>query len=92
MAYFPITSGAAQARVLRMVLGEAGWLAGVGLGLGMAGTRAATQLVGAFLYGVRPDDPPTLGSAAAAAIAALAAYLPARRAAMVDPMTALREE
>jgi ABC-type antimicrobial peptide transport system permease subunit len=86
--------GAAQARVLRMVLGEAGWLAFVGIGLGIAGTLAATQLVGAFLYGVRPDDPPTLGSAVAvlAGIAALAAYLPARRAAMVDPMTALREE
>jgi putative ABC transport system permease protein len=86
--------GAAQGRVLRMVLSEAGWLAFIGLGLGIAGTLAATQLVAAFLYGVRPDDPPTLGSAAAvlAGIAALAAYLPARRAAMVDPMTALREE
>jgi ABC-type antimicrobial peptide transport system permease subunit len=77
-----------------MVLGEASWLAFIGLGLGIAGTLAATQLVKSFLYGMQPDDPPTLASAVAvmAAVAAIAAYLPARRAAMVDPMTALRDE
>src|SRR3989442_10601324 len=83
-----------QSRVMRMVLSEAGGLAGVGLGLGIAGTLAATQLVAAFLYGIRADDPPTLGIAVAvmAFVAATAAYLPARRAAHVDPMTALRDE
>jgi len=86
--------GAEQARVLRMVLGEASWLAFIGLGLGIAGTLAATQVVKSFLYGLQPDDPPTLASAAAmlAAVGGLAAYLPARRAARVDPMTALRDE
>jgi putative ABC transport system permease protein len=86
--------GAAQARVLRMVLGEASWLAFIGLGLGIAGTLAATQLVKSFLFGLQADDPPTLASAAAilAGVVAIAAYLPARRAAMVDPMTALRDE
>jgi predicted permease len=86
--------GAAQARVLRMVLGEAGWLAFVGLGLGVAGTLAATQVVKSFLYGLQPDDPATLTAAVAVlgVVAGVAAYLPARRAARVDPMTALRDE
>jgi predicted permease len=86
--------GAAQARVLRMVMGEASWLAFVGLGLGMAGTLAATQVVKSFLFGLQPDDPPTLAAAAAvmAGVAGIAAYLPAHRAARVDPMTALRDE
>ncbi len=86
--------GAAQARVLRMVLGEASWLAFVGLGLGIAGTLAATQVVKSFLFGLQPDDPPTLAAAVAvlAGVAGIAAYLPARRAARVDPMTALRDE
>jgi predicted permease len=86
--------GAAKARVLRMVLGEAGWLAFVGLGLGIAGTLAATHVVESFLYGLQPDDPGTLVAAVAvlATVAGMAAYLPARRAARVDPMTALRDE
>jgi putative ABC transport system permease protein len=86
--------GAIQSRVLAMILREASWLVFIGLGLGLAGTLAATQLVAAFLYGVRPDDPPALGTAAAvlACVAGIAAYLPARRAAGVDPMTALRDE
>ncbi len=86
--------GAAQSRGLGMVMGEASWLSFIGLGLGLAGTLAATEVVKTFLFGLRPDDPPTLASAAAmlAAVAGGAAYLPARRAASVDPMTALRDE
>jgi putative ABC transport system permease protein len=86
--------GAEQARVLRMVLGEAGWLTFIGLGLGVGGTLAATQVVKSFLYGLQPDDPFTLAASVAvlASVAGIAAYLPARRAAGVDPMTALRDE
>src|SRR5258707_11244036 len=54
--------GAEQARVLRMVLGEASWLAFIGLGIGIAGTLAATQVVKSFLFGLQPDDPPTLAA------------------------------
>jgi predicted permease len=86
--------GAAQTQVLGMVLGDASWLAFLGLGLGIAGTLATTQVVKSFLFGLRPDDPVTLAAAVAVlgGVAAVAAYLPARRAARVDPMTALREE
>jgi predicted permease len=86
--------GAESRAVLTMVLREAGLLIGAGVVLGVAGALAAARLVATFLYGLRPDDPPTLASAAAvlAGVAAIAAYLPARRAAMVDPMTALRDE
>jgi len=89
-----VALGAARARVLAMVMGEASWLAFVGLGLGVAGALAASRLLGAFLYGMQADDPRNLAIAALslAAVAAAAAYLPARRAASVDPMTALRDE
>jgi putative ABC transport system permease protein len=86
--------GAAQARVLRMVLGEAGWLAVAGLTLGVAGTLAASSVVKTLLFGLQANDPRIVAAAAAtlAAVAGVAAYLPARRAARVDPMTALRDE
>jgi ABC-type antimicrobial peptide transport system permease subunit len=62
----------------------------VGTGLAVAASTAASTL----LFGLKPHDPATLAAAVAAlALAALAAsYLPARRAARLDPMTALREE
>jgi putative ABC transport system permease protein len=86
--------GAEQARVLRMVLGEVCLLIFIGLAVGLAATLATTRYVSSFLYGLTPNDPWTLGSAAAllAMVAIFAGYLPARRASRLDPMTALREE
>jgi putative ABC transport system permease protein len=86
--------GAGRPAVLSMVMREAGSLATTGLVIGTVGALAAGRLVAALLYGLQPDDPATLGAAVAvlAGVAGLAAYLPARRAARVDPMTALRDE
>jgi len=86
--------GAEQSSVLRMVLREAAILTGIGLAAGFGAALPATRLVASFLYGLQPNDPWTLGIAAAvlAAVAAMAGYLPARRASRLDPMAALREE
>jgi ABC-type antimicrobial peptide transport system permease subunit len=86
--------GAEQSRVLRMVLGEVALLIGIGLVVGLAVAVATTHLVASFLYGIKPNDPWMLFLAAGvlALVAALAGFLPARRAARLDPMTALREE
>jgi predicted permease len=86
--------GAEQKRVLGMVLREVALLIGVGLAIGLAGALATTRYVASFLYGIKSTDPVTLSAAAAvlALVAALAGYLPARRASRLDPMAALREE
>lgn len=86
--------GADRRRILAMVLGDGLWLAALGLGLGIGGALAASRVLATLLYGVRPWDPWVLSGVSlimlAAAIAAC--YLPARRAAAVDPMLVLREE
>jgi predicted permease len=86
--------GAEQARVLRMVLREVLVLILCGLAVGLAATLATTRFVESFLYGMKPNDPLTLGIAAGtlALVAMVAGFLPARRASRLDPMTALREE
>jgi predicted permease len=86
--------GARPADVLAGVMRETMWLVGAGVLVGLAGAVAATHVLGAALYGVKPADPVTLLGAAAvlAAVAALAGYVPARRASRVDPMVALRYE
>jgi len=86
--------GAASGRVLRLVLGRALVLTSVAIVLGAIGATALARLLGTLLFGVGPADPATFLAAAAAlaAVGALAAYLPARRAARIDPVRALAEE
>jgi len=86
--------GARPAEIVRMILSQGMGLALVGVVIGVATAFALTRAVKSFLFGVTPNDPATfLGVAAVLAAAALAAcYLPARRAARVDPLRALRTE
>jgi len=86
--------GAEQRRVLTMVLREVAILIAAGLIIGIAAALTTTRLIESFLYGIKSTDPLTLCLAAGvlALVAAIAGYLPARRASRLDPMTALREE
>jgi putative ABC transport system permease protein len=89
-----IALGARTADVLGLVLGDGGRLALVGVAVGLALALAGAQVIRSLLIGVGPADVATLGGVAAllAAIALAASYLPARRAARVDPAVALRSE
>ncbi len=86
--------GAQNRAVYSMILREAGWLALAGIGAGLVCAVAAATLMRKMLFGTQTWDAPTLlGVAAVLAVAALAAsYIPARRAASVDPVEALRME
>ena len=86
--------GAAPAAVLGLFVRYGLRLALVGMAIGLAGALAVSRFVGAVLYGVKPTDPATLAAVAAMllAVAALATWLPARRAAAVQPLEALRAE
>jgi ABC-type antimicrobial peptide transport system permease subunit len=77
-----------------MVLGEVAILIGVGLVIGLGVALGTTRFVESFLYGMKPNDPLTLSLAAGGLglVAALAGFLPARRASRLDPMAALRDE
>ena len=86
--------GASAGRLLGMVLRNGITLAGTGLAIGAAGALALTRLLGSLLFGVSARDPLMLIAAAVVlgGVAVLACYIPARRAARVDPMIALRYE
>jgi predicted permease len=86
--------GAARARVLGMVLADGGALLGVGIVLGFAGSALVARLLDGLLFGVTPGDPVTFAGVAlvTAAVGLAACAVPARRAAGVDPLVAIREE
>ena len=89
-----VALGARRADVLRMALGGGLRLVLVGAALGLAGALSLTRLTTSLLYGVTPSDPPTIAAALLLllGVTLLACWIPARRAARVDPALALREE
>jgi predicted permease len=86
--------GAQQRDVLRLVLRQGLTLAGLGIGVGLLGALAATQVLRSLLLGISPTDPATFIAVPMLLLAVtwLACWLPARRAARVDPLIALRSE
>jgi ABC-type antimicrobial peptide transport system permease subunit len=85
--------GARAADIRRMVLASGLRLAAWGMGAGLLAAAAATRLMRAILFGITPGDAPSYAAAVLLLGAAmLAAWVPARRATRVDPMTALRNE
>ena len=86
--------GASPRDVVRLFVREGAVLTAIGLVCGLAGALAAAQALTSLLFGVDATDPSTFASVAVAlaAVAFVATYVPARRAARVDPMTALRTD
>jgi predicted permease len=86
--------GAKRADILRMILRSSLPLILIGVGLGLCGAFAVTRVLRSFLFEVKPTDTATFAAVSLllAAVALLACYIPAHRAAKVDPMVALRYE
>jgi putative ABC transport system permease protein len=86
--------GAERSGVVRMIVGQAAGLAAIGVAIGVAGALALSRVLATLVFGVSTTDPFVFAevSATLIAVAAFAAWVPARRAAQVDPVIALRSE
>ena len=86
--------GAEKNDVLRLVVGQGSKLTLIGVAIGIPSALGLTRFLSSLLYGVKPSDPLTFVAVSLllTGVALLACYIPARRAAKVDPMTALRHE
>jgi ABC-type antimicrobial peptide transport system permease subunit len=89
-----IALGAGTGQLLRLVVGQGLLLAGIGVTIGLAASFAVTRVMSSLLYGVKATDIATFAAVAAvlSGVAALACYIPARRATRVDPIIALRHD
>jgi putative ABC transport system permease protein len=89
-----VAVGASSGALLRLVLGQAAKLVSIGICLGLVGAMLLARSIASLLYGITPFDTATLASVSLllAIVALLASYIPARRAASVDPMVTLRYE
>jgi ABC-type antimicrobial peptide transport system permease subunit len=85
--------GASPGAVARLVIGRVVRLVAAGVGIGIVVSFWTVRVVGALLYGVQPRDVPTFATAAAVLVivSALAGWLPARRAARIDPASVLKD-
>jgi ABC-type antimicrobial peptide transport system permease subunit len=86
--------GANQTKIMRLFLGQGMRLAVIGTAIGLAAAYGLTRLLGAFLFGVKSNDPLAFVIVAVVLIVVtvLAAFIPTKRAMRVDPMVALRQE
>jgi len=86
--------GAATGNVVWLVVREVLLLVGIGAAVGLPAALTLTRLLASQLYDIAPGDPNTvvMATLGIAAVAALSAYIPARRATRIDPVTALRYE
>ena len=89
-----VAFGAGRSEILKLVVGQGVRLTFAGVVAGLTGAFALTRVLGGVLFGVTPTDPSTFATIAAglSVVALVSCYIPARRAAKVDPGVVLREE
>jgi ABC-type antimicrobial peptide transport system permease subunit len=89
-----VALGAARGDVIRLIVGQGLRLAIAGVALGAVGALGVTRVIASLLYNISPTDPVTFIGASLflTLLAALASYIPTRRAIAVDPLIALRSE